>query len=52
MIEAPLRVQKKGMIFNMSCLCNLFDGCNLAIIIAILAILYYLCNCSDCGCGG
>ena len=50
MIEAPLRVQKKGMIFNMSCLCNLFDNEVIWLIIIALLILNFTCN-GGCCCG-
>ncbi len=37
----------------MNCLCNLFDGSNLWILIIILLLLFYSCNeGGSCGCGG
>ncbi|CDC69756.1 unknown [Candidatus Colimorpha enterica] len=36
----------------MSCLCNLFDDCNVWVILLILVILYCYCNGNSCGCNG
>ena len=37
----------------MGCLCNIFDDCNVWLIILILIILYSYCNGSfGCGCNG
>lgn len=36
----------------MGCLCNIFDDCNVWIVILILVILYSYCNSDSCGCRG
>jgi hypothetical protein len=42
-------MRKDGSL-TMSCLCNIFDDCNVWIILLILLILYWYCN-GNCGCG-
>ncbi len=34
----------------MGCLCNIFDDCNIWLIIAVLVVLYLICNSGDCCC--